>query len=96
MLQSLGMTRKGISRMVAWECVRFGARGLIFGLVASVVVTQLIFYALTRSFDGLAFEMPWLSVGIAMAGACVVTVLASAYGLKHAKADNVVEALRMQ
>ena len=95
-LQSLGMTRKGISRMVAWECVRFGARGLIFGLVASVVVTQLIFYALTRSFDGLAFEMPWLSVGIAMAGACVVTALASAYGLKHAKADNVVEALRMQ
>ncbi len=95
-LQSLGMTRKGISRMVAWECVRFGVRGLIFGLAASVVVTQLISYALTLSFDGLAFEMPWLSVGIAMAGACVVTVLASAYGLKHAKADNVVEALRMQ
>ncbi len=95
-LQSLGMTRAGISRMVAWECVRFGVRGLVFGLIASVVVTQLLFYALTFSFDGIGFEMPWVSVGIAMAGACLVTVLASAYGLKHAKADNVVEALRMQ
>lgn len=95
-LQSLGMTRAGISRMVAWECVRFGIRGLIFGLIASVVVSQLLFYALTRSFDGIGFAMPWASVGIAIAGTTLVTILASAYGLKHAKADNVVEALRMQ
>ena len=95
-LQSVGMTRAGISRMVAWECVRFGIKGLVGGLIASLVVSQLMFYALTLSFSGLAFEMPWSSVAIAVVVVILVTVAASAYGLKHAKADNVAEALRMQ
>lgn len=95
-LQSVGMSRMGVRRMVMWECVRFGARGLIGGLAASFVVTLLLHRAMGLSFRGLGFTMPWASVGIAFAVCILVTLLACAYGLKHAKTDNVVEALRMQ
>ena len=95
-LQSVGMSRTGVRRMVMWECVRFGARGLIGGLAASFVVTLLLHRAVGLSFRGLGFTMPWASVGMAFAVCILVTLLACAYGLKHAKNDNVVEALRMQ
>ena len=95
-LQSVGMSRTGVRRMVMWECVRFGARGLIGGLAASFVVTLLLHRAVGLSFRGLGFTMPWASVGMAFAVCILVTLLACAYGLKHAKTDNVVEALRMQ
>lgn len=95
-LQSVGMSRTGVRRMVMWECVRFGARGLIGGLAASFVVALLLHRGMELSFRGLGFTMPWASVAIAFAVCILVTLLACAYGLKHAKTDNVVEALRMQ
>ncbi len=95
-LQSVGMSRTGVRRMVMWECVRFGARGLIGGLAASFVVALLLHRGMELSFRGLGFTMPWASVGMAFAVCILVTLLACAYGLKHAKTDNVVEALRMQ
>lgn len=95
-LQSVGMSRAGVRRMVMWECVRFGARGLICGMAVSVVVALLLHRAMELSFRGLGFTMPWASVAIAFAVCILVTLLACAYGLKHAKTDNVVEALRMQ
>ena len=95
-LQSVGMSRVGVRRMVMWECVRFGARGLICGMAVSFVVALLLHRAMELSFRGLGFTMPWASVAIAFAVCILVTLLACAYGLKHAKTDNVVEALRMQ
>ncbi len=95
-LQSVGMSRAGVRRMVMWECVRFGARGLICGMAVSFVVALLLHRAMQLSFRGLGFTMPWASVAIAFAVCILVTLLACAYGLKHAKTDNVVEALRMQ
>lgn len=95
-LQSVGMSRTGVRRMVMWECVRFGARGLIAGMAVSFVVALLLHRAMELSFRGLGFTMPWASVAIAFAVCILVTLLACAYGLKHAKTDNVVEALRMQ
>ena len=95
-LQSVGMSRKAIRRMVAWECVRFGVRGLVVGLVLSFAVTLLLYNAMSVSFGGLGYAMPWGSVAIAFAVSALVTVAACAYGLKHANTDNVVEALRMQ
>ena len=95
-LQSVGMSRAGVRRMVMWECVRFGARGLICGMAVSFVVALLLHRAMELSFRGLGFTMPWASVAIAFAVCILITLLACAYGLKHAKTDNVVEALRMQ
>lgn len=95
-LQSVGMSRAGVRRMVMWECVRFGVRGLICGMAVSFVVALLLHRAMELSFRGLGFTMPWASVAIAFAVCILVTLLACAYGLKHAKTDNVVEALRMQ
>ena len=80
--------------MIAWECVRYGLRGLAGGLIVSMAVTYLLFNALEASISGLTFMMPWGHMGIAVLVVILATVASTAYGLHRSRANNVVEALR--
>ena len=37
MLKSVGMTKKGLHKMMNYECAFYGIKGLIFGMIAAVV-----------------------------------------------------------
>ena len=93
-LKSVGMGNKAFNRMIAWECVRYGLRGLAGGLIVSMAVTYLLFNALEASISGLTFMMPWGHMGIAVLVVILATVASTAYGLHRSRANNVVEALR--
>ena len=93
-LKSVGMDNRAFNRMIAWECVRFGVRGLAGGLVVSVAVAFLLFNALRTSISGLEFALPWEHVGMAVLTVALVTAASTAYGLRRSRANNVVEALR--
>ena len=93
-LKSVGMGNKAFNRMIAWECVRYGLRGLAGGLIVSMAVTYLLFNALEASISGLTFMMPWGHMGIAVMVVILATVASTAYGLHRSRANNVVEALR--
>lgn len=93
-LKSVGMGNKAFNRMIAWECVRYGIRGLAGGLIVSVVVTYLLFVAMETSISGLTFMLPWGHMGIAVLVVILATVASTAYGLHRSRANNVVEALR--
>ena len=43
MLKSVGMTSKGFNKMLNFECVFYGVKGLLYGLPASILVTYLIY-----------------------------------------------------
>ena len=93
-LKSVGMDNRAFNRMIAWECVRFGVRGLAGGLVVSVAVAFLLFNALRTSISGLEFALPWEHVGMAVLTVALVTAASTAYGLRRSRAHNVGEALR--
>ena len=96
MLKSVGMDDRAFNRMIAWECVRYGVRGLVGGLAVSVLVSFLLYNALGESVSGLSFVLPWKSMGAAVLAVVLVTLASTAYGLHRARANNIVEALRMQ
>ena len=96
MLKSVGMDDRAFNRMIAWECVRYGVRGLVGGLAVSVLVSFLLYNALGESVSGLSFALPWKSMGAAVLAVMLVTLASTAYGLHRARANNIVEALRMQ
>ncbi len=93
-LKSIGMSNGQFRRMIVDECAAFGVAGLIPGLLISAGVSFLLWWAVSRSLDGLAFTLPWAYVGAALLMTVVAMALSVAYGLRRCSADNVVEALR--
>lgn len=94
-LKSVGMSTGAFNRMIVWECLRYNARALVGGLAVSMVIAYLMYCALGESIDGLAFEIPWNSIGIAIAVALVTTTISAAYGMRRANKGNIIESLRL-
>lgn len=94
-LKSVGMDNRAFNRMIAWECLRYGGRALMGGLAVSALISYLMYLALGESIDGLAFTLPWGSIAAAALVILAATAASTAYGLRRANTNSVVEALRM-
>jgi len=93
MLKSVGMTRKGFDRMMNYECILYGVKGLLFGLPIAFVLCYLMWRSMLNSME-MAFYVPWgsvLAVGISVFLVVFVSML---YSMGKMKKDNPIEALR--
>ncbi len=93
MLKSVGMDERSFGRMMNYECVIYGLKGLSLGLIASVLTTYLIYRiisnAISRSF--------WLPLGgfvVAIVSVFAVVFVTMLYTTNILKKENVVDALR--
>lgn len=93
-MRSIGLSNRQFRSMVAQECLGYGIRGLIPGLIASVLVSYLLYSMVNLSMQGVGFTLPWAYLGIAIALTFLTMLISVAYGMHRCKADNVVEALR--
>ena len=92
-LQSIGMTKRSFHRMMNYECILYGCKGLIFGLPVAVAVTYFIY----RTMNGgvvISFYIPWYSVGIAVVSVFVVVFATMLYATRKLRKDDVVETLK--
>ncbi len=92
MLQSVGFTPKGFSRMIAYECLLYGIKALAFGVPISVCISIIINRivgdgALPYSPNILLYIIVILSV-FALVG---LTML---YGVRKAKNSSIVDTLK--
>lgn len=94
-MKSVGLSNRQFRAMIADECTRFGVKGLIPGMLLSVMVSFLLYCAIAQSFSGPAFSLPWAYVGLAIGMTAAAMLIAVAFGMHRCRADNVVEALRM-
>ena len=93
-LKSVGMGDRAFARMLVCECASYALRGLVVGLVASVLVAWALYQALGIAFEGVGFTLPWAYIGAAVALVLVVLAISVAFALRKGHAANVVEALR--
>ena len=93
-MKSAGMGNRTFRAMIAAECARYSLRGLIPGLLVSLLVSFALYQAMAVSVKGFAFTIPWGYMGLSVALVAVALLLSVAYGLHRCKANNVVEALR--
>ena len=93
MLKSVGMTRKGMRKMLNFECLLYGSKALLYGIPASAGVTYLIYRAINRGIDT-PFTMPWKAVGIAVLSVFLVVFVTMMYSMGKIRKDNTIDALK--
>lgn len=93
-MRSVGMGNSAFYRMIVCECVGYGIRGLVPGVIISTLVSYLLYDAMTQSVQGLTFALPWTHIGIAVALVVIIMGTSVAYGLRRCRTDSIVDALR--
>lgn len=93
MLRSVGMTGRGLRRMMNLECILYGGKGLFFGLLAATGVTYLIYRSMSQELV-IAFYIPWYSVAIAVVSVFIVVFATMLYAMAKIRKENVVETLK--
>ena len=93
MLKSVGMTQKGFYKMMNYECVLYGLKGILYGLPVSVFITYLIFRVTEAAMER-SFYMPWYSIVIAVSSVFLVVFATMLYSIRQFQKDNPIDALR--
>lgn len=93
MLRAVGITNRGFNKMMNYECILYGVKGLVFGIPAGVLLT----YALYASLDGavsFSFFVPAYSIIISVAGVFLIVFITMLYSMRKVKKDNTIDALK--
>lgn len=92
-LQSVGLGPKGFRKMIVAECVGYGMRGIIPGMILSFIVSIVIYYALSISVGGLTYVFPWNYALFALGLIAIMIGISVAYGMHCLKAQTPAEVL---
>lgn len=93
MLRSIGMTPKAFSKMMNFECLLYGFKGLLYGLPVSLLVTWQIYRAIGRGLE-MPFFVPWYSVAIAIGSVFLVVFATMLYSMKRIRKENTIDTLK--
>ena len=93
MLRSMGMTKRGMNRMMNYECLLYGGKALLIGLPIAIALTYIIYRAV-GNMTVLPFELPWTAIIIAVVGIFIVVFASMLYQTNKIKQDNPIDALR--
>lgn len=94
-LSSVGMTPKGLTRMLNYECVLYGCKALLYGLPVSLFVTWRIYRVVERSMDT-GFYIPAASILIAVCSVFLVVFAAMMYARSRIKGENIIDSIRQE
>ncbi|MBQ7063785.1 MAG: ABC transporter permease [Firmicutes bacterium] len=95
MLRSVGMTQKGLIRMMMYECLFYGVRALLYGLPVSGVITYLIWKVASNGADT-AFTLPWNAILIAVLSVFLVVFISMLYAMNRIRKENLIDALKTE
>lgn len=95
-MESIGMDERQFRSMIGCECIGYGLRGLIPGIIVSAIVSYLLYLALSISMRGLPFTLPWGYLALGCGVVILVMAASVFYGLHRCRKGNIVEALRME
>lgn len=93
MLRSVGMTKKSFNKMMNFECLLYGVKGLMYGLPVAIGITALIWYSVGQEI-AIGFYIPWYSIVIAVSSVFLVVFATMLYAMGKIRKDNVVETLK--
>ena len=95
MLRSVGMTRKQFGRMLRYESLFYGLKGLLYGLPVSFLISWLLYRAFSLGVS-FSFVLPWSEILIAVAAVFLVIGLTMLYAGSKIKKENIIDALRQE
>ena len=93
MLKTVGMTTKGFNKMMIYESLLYGIKGVLYGVPVAIGITYLIYRALSQGLE-FKFFIPWSSAAIAVLSVFIVVFATSFYAMRAIKKDNPIDALK--
>lgn len=94
-LKAIGMTSKELRKMMCLEGAMFGIYGGVIGCIFGTGLSYLI----ATSFGGFGqrqFEIPWLSILIAMVGVILIGYLAALMPMRKVAKSNIIEGIKQE
>ena len=92
-LLSVGMTNRSFRRMMNYECLLYGIKGLMYGLPVSFLTTWLIHSSINNGLVS-RFYMPWGGVIIAVVSVFLVVFVTMLYAMRKLKKCNLIETMK--
>ena len=93
MLKSVGMTQKGFRRMMNYECMLYGFKGLLYGLPVAGGLSCLMYKSVAGGLE-VKYIFPWQGMAISVVGVFIVVFTTMIYAMSKIRKDNTMEALR--
>lgn len=94
MLRSIGLTPKGLNKMVRFESLFFGLKALLFGIPISFGLMYLFRVNIGDTVSYNSALIPWSNLLIAVAGIFIIVFVSMWYSTLTIKKDNILEAIR--
>ncbi len=92
MLRSVGMKNREINQMMAFECLQYGLKAMLWGIPLSILTRLLIDRLIGQS----AFALPVRSIFIAAGFIFVTVFITMFYAVSKLKKENPMEAIRSE
>ena len=93
-LKSVGLTSKGMAKMMTFESLLYGLKSLMFSLPVSLGVTYLVYLVARDSGYEMGFYVPWDKFIIAIFSVFIIVALSMVYSMIKINKENTVETLR--
>ena len=94
MLRSTGMDRAGFRRMMCYECLLYGLKGMLYGLPVSLFINWRIYVAVSQGWET-GFYLPWQNYLIAIFSVFAVVGSTMIYSMRKIRKENIVDELRV-
>ncbi len=94
MLRSMGMSPKGFQKMMNYECLIYGIRSMIYGIVLTLIISAALYGSIGAGAD-VEYLIPWRYLAVAVAGVFGVVFMTMQYTMRSIKKNNIVEELKM-
>lgn len=92
-LKSIGLTQKGLKKMIVLEGMLYGIVGTIYGSIIGSVLSFVMYRGLFRVRE-FSWSVPWNAIAIAGIAAIVIAYISVLSPLSRIKRENLIETIR--
>ena len=93
MLQSVGMTKRAMGRMLRFESFFYGVKALLYAVPVSIGISYLMYRMFSKSFS-FPFTLPWMQYLVAVLGVFLLTFATMWYATRKMRKQSIVETIR--
>ncbi|HZK35046.1 MAG TPA: ABC transporter permease, partial [Bacillota bacterium] len=93
MLKSVGMTDKSFNRMLNFECILYGLKGLLYGLPVAILITYLIYRGISQGVE-MAFYLPVNGILTSVFSVFIVVFVSMMYSMSRIRNENILDELK--
>jgi ABC-type antimicrobial peptide transport system permease subunit len=92
-LRSVGMTTKGLMKMLLLEATLYGIKALLPALAVSLAVHYILYYLICTGMTPFVFYIRWGVYGVAIVAVCVIVVVAMMFSAGNVRKVDIITAL---